>query len=139
MQSHSGGDSAVLTGNKSAATAVGASRPSFHEHRHRPQPRSQRAATMAQPLTPFYPIFPCKSDGQDVVNQKGAPLRNGPTEEQLDRTPNEQGQSDYYRLIDKDEPKHIDWRKKLGGMLLREIGGKQHEGGHPRSCIPRPR
>jgi len=82
---------------------------------------------MAQPLTPFWPIFAGKSDGQDVVNQKGVVLRNGPTQEQLDRTPNEQGQSDYYRLIEKDEPKHIDWRKKLGGMLLREIGGKQYE------------
>lgn len=84
---------------------------------------------MTQPLTSFWPIFSVKSDGLDVVNQKGRVLRNGPTQEQLDRTPNEQGQCDYYRLIEKDDPKHIDWRKKLGGMLLREIGGKQHEGG----------
>ncbi|KAF2871357.1 transcription-silencing protein Clr2-domain-containing protein [Massariosphaeria phaeospora] len=83
---------------------------------------------MAQPvLTKFWPIFACKSDGHEVVNQKGRPVRNGPTEAQLDRTPNAQGQADYYRLIEKDEPKHIDWRKKLGGMLLREIGGKQYE------------
>ncbi len=82
---------------------------------------------MAQPLTQFWPIFNTKSDGQDVVNQKGVVLCNGPTQEQLDRTPNEQGQSDYYRLIEKDEPKHIDWRKKLGGMLLREMG-PAHEG-----------
>lgn len=97
---------------------------------------------MAQPTTQFWPIFPCKSDGQEVVNQKGTILRNGPTQEQLDRTPNEQGQCDFYRLIDRDEPKHIDWRKKLGGMLLREIGGKQHEGKTPvplytLSCAPR--
>ncbi|KAF2129672.1 hypothetical protein P153DRAFT_385884 [Dothidotthia symphoricarpi CBS 119687] len=81
-----------------------------------------------QPLTPFYPIFPVKSDGHDVVNQKGRVVRNGPTQEQLDRTPNEQGQCDFYRLIEKDDPKHTDWRKKLGGMLLREIGAKEHEG-----------
>lgn len=83
---------------------------------------------MSQPLTSFYPIFASKSDGHDVVNQKGAVLRNGPSQEQLDRSPNAQGQCDYYRLIDKEDPKHIDWRKKLGGMLLREIGGKQYEG-----------
>lgn len=83
---------------------------------------------MTQPLTSFYPIFASKSDGLDVVNQKGSVVRNGPTQEQLDRSPNAQGQCDYYRLIEKDDPKHIDWRKKLGGMLLREIGGKQHEG-----------
>ncbi|KAF9694620.1 hypothetical protein EKO04_007269 [Ascochyta lentis] len=82
---------------------------------------------MTQPLTAFYPIFASKSDGHDIVNQKGSVVRNGPTQEQLDRSPNAQGQCDYYRLIEKDDPKHVDWRKKLGGMLLREIGGTQHE------------
>ncbi|KAL5113410.1 hypothetical protein ACEQ8H_008707 [Pleosporales sp. CAS-2024a] len=82
---------------------------------------------MTQPQTPFWPIFAVKSDGHDVVSQKGRPLRNGPTEAQLDRTPNDQGQCDFYRLIEKDDPKHVDWRKKLGGMLLRELGGKQYE------------
>jgi hypothetical protein len=86
---------------------------------------------MTQPLTPFYPIFAAKSDGHDIVNQKGLVVRNGPTQEQLDRSPNDQGQCDYYRLIERDDPKHIDWRKKLGGMLLREIGGKQYEGRRP--------
>ena len=81
-----------------------------------------------QPMTPFWPIFASKSDGQHIVNLKGRPLRNGPTEEQLNTSPNDQGQRDFYRLIEKDDPKHQDWRKKLGGMLLREIGGKQHEG-----------
>ncbi|RYN39041.1 hypothetical protein AA0112_g4017 [Alternaria arborescens] len=80
-----------------------------------------------QPMTPFFPIFASKSDGQHIVNLKGRPLRNGPTEEQLNTTPNDQGQRDFYRLIDKDDPKHQDWRKKLGGMLLREVGGKQQE------------
>lgn len=81
-----------------------------------------------QPMTPFWPIFASKSDGQHIVNLKGRPLRNGPTEEQLNMSPNDQGQRDFYRLIDKEDPKHQDWRKKLGGMLLREIGGKQYEG-----------
>lgn len=81
-----------------------------------------------QPMTSFWPIFASKSDGQHVVNIKGRPIRNGPTEEQLNMSPNDQGQRDFYRLIEKDDPKHQDWRKKLGGMLLREIGGKQYEG-----------
>ncbi|KAL1598017.1 hypothetical protein SLS60_008505 [Paraconiothyrium brasiliense] len=90
---------------------------------------SRRApvVAMSQPLTLFWPIFPQRSDGRTVVNNKGTPVRNGPTESQLDRTPNEQGQSDYYRLIEKDDAKHVDWRKKLGGMLLREIGRKEDE------------
>lgn len=89
---------------------------------------AQPLPAMSQPLTSFYPVFASKSDGHDVVNQKGSVVRNGPSQQQLDRSPNAQGQCDYYRLIEKDDPKHIDWRKKLGGMLLREVGGKQHEG-----------
>jgi hypothetical protein len=80
-----------------------------------------------QPMTQFWPIFANRSDGLDMINQKNKPLRNAPTQDQLNKKPNDQGQCDFYRLIEKDDPKHIDWRKKLGGMLLREIGGKQHE------------
>ncbi|KAF1965361.1 hypothetical protein BU23DRAFT_489786 [Bimuria novae-zelandiae CBS 107.79] len=82
---------------------------------------------MSQPLTLFWPVFALRSDGRTVVNNKGTPVRNGPTESQLDRTPNEQGQSDFYRLIEKEDAKHVDWRKKLGGMLLREVGRKEDE------------
>jgi hypothetical protein len=83
---------------------------------------------MAQQVTtPFCSIYPRVSDGHEVVSQKGIQIRNAPTAQQLDRTPNAEGQSDYYRVIEKDEQKHVDWRKKLGGMLLREIGGNQHE------------
>lgn len=81
-----------------------------------------------QPHTQFWPIFATKSDGQNVVNLRNKVERNGPTEAQLNEKPNEQGIRDYYRTIYKEDPKHIDWRKKLGGMLLREIGGKQYEG-----------
>jgi hypothetical protein len=83
---------------------------------------------MQQAMNPFYPIFATKSDGQEIVNIKSRPLRNGPSEAQLDDKPNAQGQKDYYREIPKDDAKHIDWRKKLGGMLLREIGEKPYEG-----------
>lgn len=81
----------------------------------------------AQITTPFIPLFPRRSDGKEIITQKGTSIKNRPNAQQLDKTPNAQGQSDYYRLIDYDEPKHLDWRKKLGGMLLREIGGKQYE------------
>ena len=95
--------------------------------KHGSKARAHLTGAMSQPLTLFWPIFPQRSDGRTVVNNKGTPVRNGPTESQLDRTPNEQGQSDYYRLIEKDDAKHVDWRKKLGGMLLREIGRKEDE------------
>ncbi|CAI6342105.1 unnamed protein product [Periconia digitata] len=90
---------------------------------------------MAQPFTQFWPVFTIRSDGQEVVNLKGKIHRNGPTEAQLDRTPNDQGVSDYYRLLERDDPKHLDWRKKLGGMLLREIGGEEYEDKWPTSIL----
>ncbi|KAF1830999.1 hypothetical protein BDW02DRAFT_557787 [Decorospora gaudefroyi] len=80
-----------------------------------------------QPMTQFWPVFATKSDGQHIVNIRNKPLRNGPTEEQLNMAPNDQGQRDFYREIKKEDPKHMDWRKKLGGMLLRELGGKPYE------------
>jgi hypothetical protein len=80
-----------------------------------------------QATTQFWPLFVGRSDGKQTVVQKNTSIKNGPSEEQLDRTPNAHGQCDYYRLIDYDEPKHLDWRKKLGGMLLREIGGAEYE------------
>lgn len=90
---------------------------------------------MAQVTTQFWPIFSRRSDGQQTVNQKGIVLNNCPNAQQLDRTPNAQGQCDYYRLIERDEPKHVDWRKKLGGLMLREIGGKKFEGECPHRYV----
>jgi hypothetical protein len=82
----------------------------------------------SQAMNQFQFVFTTKSDGLDIVNIKNRPVRNGPSEEQLNDKPNAQGQKDYYREILKDDAKHIDWRKKLGGMLLREMGGKPYEG-----------
>ena len=47
---------------------------------------------------------------------------NQPTAEQLDSKPDATGTSDYYRVVTIDEPKHLDWRRKLGSMLSRELG-----------------
>lgn len=80
-----------------------------------------------QHTTPFYPVFVCRSDGTLNSKQPGGNVQNSPDAKQLDRTPDARGQCDYYRLIECDEPKHLDWRKKLGGMLLREVGGKPYE------------
>jgi hypothetical protein len=76
-----------------------------------------------QMTTPFVPLFLSRSDGKTEIVNKGIKIKNAPSAQQLDRTPNEAGVSDYYRELDSTEPKHQDWRKKLGGMLLRELGG----------------
>ncbi|CAN9132832.1 unnamed protein product [Alternaria alternata] len=64
-----------------------------------------------------------------IVNLKGRPLRNGPTEEQLNTTPNDQGQRDFYRLIDKETTRSTrDFgARSWVAALLREVGGKQQE------------
>lgn len=86
-------------------------------------------------MTRFYPVYVRRSDGKlEVVTKKGTE-KNEPTPEQLDRTPNAKGVSDYYREIAYDEVKHLDWRRKLAGMLLREIGGKEYQGNTPVDCV----
>lgn len=71
----------------------------------------------------FYPLYLRRSDGQaEVTNHHKRKEPNEPTMEQLDATPDANGTSDYYREIPIDEPKHLDWRRKLGGMLARDLG-----------------
>ena len=40
----------------------------------------------------------------------------------MDDTPNAKGVRDYYRPVEIGEPKEVEWRRKLGGMLMQEIG-----------------
>lgn len=79
-------------------------------------------------MTRLYPLYIRRSDGQQQVALKGRREENAPTKEQLDRKPDAQGICDYYREILDDEVKHMDWRRKLGGMLMREIGGSDNQG-----------
>jgi hypothetical protein len=72
-------------------------------------------------MTRFYPVYPRRSDGKLEVDTKRGKEKNEPSVDQLDKTPNSKGVCDYYREIPEDEPKHIDWRKKLAGMLIREL------------------
>ena len=73
-------------------------------------------------MAPFYPLFVRRSDGKiEVASNPKKRERNEPTAEQLDRTPDSKGVSDFYREVGGDEAKHIDWKRKLGGMLAREL------------------
>lgn len=79
-------------------------------------------------MTLFYVLYVRRSDGKlDTAGSKGQKEKNEPTADQLDQTPNAQGVSDYYRPLGEEEPKYIDWRRKLGGMLAREIGGNDYQ------------
>lgn len=73
----------------------------------------------------FYPLYVRRSDGKTEVVAKGKRKEsNQPTDDQLDARPDKEGISDFYREVPPHEPKHLDWRRKLGGMLARELNSK---------------
>lgn len=77
----------------------------------------------------FYPLYVRRSDGKLEIIAKGKRKeRNEPTTEQLDQKPDKNGISDYYREVSLDEMKSLDWRRKLGGMLARELEWKDRTG-----------
>ncbi|KAK5130245.1 hypothetical protein LTR08_002291 [Meristemomyces frigidus] len=77
----------------------------------------------------FHPLYVRRSDGKlDIVARAKRKETNEPTAEQLDQKPDRQGISDYYRQVSLDEMKSLDWRRKLGGMLAREMGWKDKSG-----------
>ena len=81
-------------------------------------------------MAPFFPLYISRSDGKlDTISIKTKKKeRNEPTAEQLDDTPDSKGISDFYKRLETGDAKEVDWRRKLGGMLMREIGGKEHLG-----------
>lgn len=76
----------------------------------------------------FYPLFVRRSDGKKFTVTKGKKEPNEPSDEQLDQKPDKNGVSDYYREVPPEGTKHIDWRRKLGGMLAREMDWKEKPG-----------
>lgn len=77
----------------------------------------------------FYPTYVRRSDGKREITGKAKRREtNEPTAEQLDQKPDRNGVSDYYREVSPDESKHLDWRRKLGGMLARELAWKPKDG-----------
>lgn len=78
----------------------------------------------------FYPVYARRSDGkQEVVGKGRRKEMNQPTDDQLDQKPDKNGIADFYREVLPDEQKHIDWRRKLGGMLARELQAQDTSGG----------
>lgn len=74
----------------------------------------------------FHPLYIRRSDGVlETVGRDKKKEKNEPTAEQLDAKPDAKGVSDYYRPLSRDDAKHLDWRRKLGGMLIQEIGSKE--------------
>lgn len=78
-------------------------------------------------MAPFFAVYARRSDGSlqtsKVGSLKASKEPNEPTDAQLNPKPNAQGVSDYYRLCEPGHGKELDWRRKLGGMLVRELSG----------------
>lgn len=80
-------------------------------------------------MAPLFPLYIARSDGKLAITSSKSKQRelNRPTEAQLDQAPNAKGVSDFYKELDFGDPKEVDWRRKLGGMLMREIGAKEEQ------------
>ncbi|KAG9247698.1 transcription-silencing protein Clr2-domain-containing protein [Calycina marina] len=70
----------------------------------------------------YVPITVARSDGQLEVVLKGIKELNQPTRAQFDDTPDSTGMVDCYRRLAFDDPKSVDWRRKIGGMLKNYFG-----------------
>lgn len=81
-------------------------------------------------MAPYFPLYLSRSDGKlEIMSSKTRKREvNAPTEAQLDERPDAKGVSDYYKELEVGDAKEVDWRRKLGGMLMREIGGKEQQG-----------
>jgi len=80
-------------------------------------------------MAPYYPLTIHRSDGQfEVATRSGVKEVNQPTTQQMNDTPDANGNVDCYKKLEVDEAKHVDWRRKLGGMLMHLLGGKTHAG-----------
>lgn len=80
-------------------------------------------------MAPFFPVYIARSDGKlEITTKSGKKELNQPTDDQLDSSPDKRGVSDFYKKLEDGDAKEVDWRRKLGGMLMRELGGKEHQG-----------
>ncbi|KAI4261275.1 MAG: hypothetical protein L6R42_003523 [Xanthoria sp. 1 TBL-2021] len=80
-------------------------------------------------MAPYRPIYLTRSDGKlEILSKSRKKESNAPTADQLDSRPDAKGNTDYFKELELGDAKEVDWRRKLGGMLIREIGGQEHPG-----------
>ncbi|KAL8928907.1 MAG: hypothetical protein Q9172_000745 [Xanthocarpia lactea] len=80
-------------------------------------------------MAPYRPIYVTRSDGKlEILSKSRKKEANAPTADQLDSRPDAKGNTDYFKELELGDAKEVDWRRKLGGMLIREIGGPEHPG-----------
>lgn len=65
-----------------------------------------------------------RSDGKRAVENPKIRQKedNQPTKAQLQKTVDSKGVQNYYQAVKIGHPKNMEWRKKLGGMLMNQLG-----------------
>ena len=65
-----------------------------------------------------------RSDGKRTVENSKSRQKedNQPTKAQLQKTVDSKGVQNYYQAVKIGHPKSMEWRKKLGGMLMNQLG-----------------
>ncbi|KAL8694825.1 MAG: hypothetical protein Q9218_000584 [Villophora microphyllina] len=87
-------------------------------------------------MAPYFPLYVTRSDGKlEVLTKSRKKELNVPSDDQLDNKPDAKGNVDYFKEVEVGDAKEVDWRRKLGGMLIRVVGGQEHADaylyGHP--------
>lgn len=76
-------------------------------------------------VTLYTPIRIGRSDGEtEIRSKKHGKEVNGPSTDQMDRIANP---DDFYELLEPDHPTAIEWKRVLGGLLQRELGGRSDQ------------
>lgn len=78
-------------------------------------------------MAPYIPLSIVRSDGLTEYIHNGVNIPNQPKPEELDPTPNAQGQVSVYKKVAFEDVKDLQWRRKLGGMLMQLLGGAKHK------------
>lgn len=80
-------------------------------------------------MAPYFPLYVLRSDGKaEVLTRARKKELNVPTDDQLSTKPDGKGNVDYFKELEAGDAKEVDWRRKLGGMLIGEVGGQTHAG-----------
>lgn len=68
-------------------------------------------------------VYISRSDGalSTITGKAKKKEDNGPTSTQLQKTKAEKGVFSWYQELPIGDPKNLDWRRKLGGLLVKEV------------------
>jgi hypothetical protein len=74
----------------------------------------------------FSTVIVARSDGRSEYLLNGRLIPNEPPRK--DGTPAPDGSTDFYLKLQENDPTALDWKRKLGGMLMEVIGRPEHAG-----------